>query len=211
MNKKNKGSFLIILGILCIIGSAAFMLFNLYVQKQAANASEMIMREISTAVPPEQTLSEPESAPDPMPTEELPIYVQNPNMEMPVKTIKNNDYIGVLSIPALELELPIISEWNYERLNTSPCRYTGSVYLDNMVICAHNYKGHFGRIDSLKYGDEVRFTDMDGNEFRYAVADIVTLSGAAVDEMTSGDYALTLFTCTVGGRTRVTVRCDRTE
>lgn len=26
--------------------------------------------------------------------------------------------------------------------------------------------------------------------------------------MTSGDYPLTLFTCTYGGKSRITVRCD---
>ena len=29
-----------------------------------------------------------------------------------------------------------------------------------------------------------------------------------VEEMLSGGWALTLFTCTLGGRTRVTVRCE---
>ena len=34
-----------------------------------------------------------------------------------------------------------------------------------------------------------------------------TLMPTAVEEMESGDWDLTLFTCTVGGRTRVAVRC----
>jgi sortase A len=33
------------------------------------------------------------------------------------------------------------------------------------------------------------------------------LSPFAVEEMTSGDWDMTLFTCTVGGQSRVTVRC----
>ena len=35
------------------------------------------------------------------------------------------------------------------------------------------------------------------------------LQPTAVEEMTSGDYDLTLFTCTYGGATRFTVRCLR--
>ena len=31
------------------------------------------------------------------------------------------------------------------------------------------------------------------------------------EEMLSGEWDLTLFTCTLGGRQRVTVRCDRIE
>ena len=29
--------------------------------------------------------------------------------------------------------------------------------------------------------------------------------------MTAGDFDLTLFTCTYGGKSRVTLRCDRVE
>ena len=53
------------------------------------------------------------------------------------------------------------------------------------------------------------FTDVDGNVYNYEVAELETLQPAAVDEMKSGEWDLTLFTCTIGGQTRVTVRCDR--
>ena len=41
------------------------------------------------------------------------------------------------------------------------------------------------------------------------VADIEELNNKAVADMIAGDYALTLFTCTLSGMTRVTVRCVR--
>jgi sortase A len=40
------------------------------------------------------------------------------------------------------------------------------------------------------------------------VAEVETLEPTAVEEMTNSGYALTLFTCTYGGQSRVTVRCD---
>ena len=64
--------------------------------------------------------------------------------------------------------------------------------------------------DSLKdlsQGDEITFTDVDGNMFRYEVIELETLSPFAIAEMTGGNWDLTLFTCTVGGQYRVTVRC----
>ena len=76
-----------------------------------------------------------------------------------------------------------------------------------MVIAAHNYRSHFGRLKDLPQGEEVIFTDMDGNVFRYRTAEMEILSPFAVEEMTSGDWDMTLFTCTVGGQSRVTVRC----
>ena len=60
---------------------------------------------------------------------------------------------------------------------------------------------------SFSIGDEVVFRDVDGNEFRYEAVELETLEKAAVEEMQAGDWDLSLFTCTVGGQTRVTVRC----
>ena len=59
-------------------------------------------------------------------------------------------------------------------------------------------------------GSEVIFTDMDGNRFIYAVSETEQLPGTAIEEMKSGDWDLTLFTCTIGGAARVTVRCELT-
>ena len=139
---------------------------------------------------------------------EYPDYVLDPDMNMPVKNVDGMDYVGTLTIPALELELPVCSDWNYENLKSAPCRFTGTVYHKDMVICAHNYSRHFGKIASLRYGDSVEFTDTDGNVFSYTVTEIETLQSTAVEEMTGSGHALTLFTCTLGGESRVTVRCD---
>ncbi|WP_330619096.1 hypothetical protein, partial [Extibacter sp. GGCC_0201] len=58
----------------------------------------------------------------------------------------------------------------------------------------------------------VRFVDADGNEFSYAVAFTDVLGPTAVDEMKAADgWDLTLFTCTWGGASRVTVRCANTD
>ena len=136
-----------------------------------------------------------------------PPFVQYPEMEMPTREIDGQTYIGMVEVPALELSLPVISEWTYPRLKKAPCRYVGSVYSKDMVICGHNYDRHFGRLKDLAVGDEVRFTDMDGNVFFYSVCGTEQLGKYAVEDMLAGEWDLTLFTCTKGGRMRVTVRC----
>ena len=138
-----------------------------------------------------------------------PDYVLNPNMDMPAVEVDGHDYIGVLEIPALELELPVMSTWSYPNLKIAPCRYTGSAYLDDMVIAAHNYSQHFGRLKELSGGETVIFTDADGNVFTYEVALVETLMPTDIEEMESGEWDLTLFTCTIGGSSRVTVRCEQ--
>ena len=139
----------------------------------------------------------------------IPDYILNPAMAMPEDQIDGQTYIGVLEIQALSLSLPVISAWSYPNLKIAPCRYAGSVYLDNMVIAAHNYQSHFGKLETLSQNDEVSFTDMDGNVFAYKVAEIEALSPYAIEEMTAGDWDLTLFTCTVGGQSRMAVRWER--
>lgn len=62
-------------------------------------------------------------------------------------------------------------------------------------------------VNVLNIGDSVNFTDMDGNVHSYRVAALETLAPEDVDGMLSGDWNLTLFTCTLGGKSRVTVRC----
>lgn len=117
-------------------------------------------------------------------------------------------YIGYLSIPSLGLELPVMTVWNYSCLQIAPCRYSGSVKTDNLVIAAHNYASHFGNLTRLSQGDTVLFTDMDKKVYEYQVAEVVTLNPTAIEEMTAGEYALTLFTCTYSGQSRVTVHCE---
>lgn len=118
-------------------------------------------------------------------------------------------YIGLLSIPSLQIELPIFDHYVYDQLRYTPCRYAGSYLTDNLIIAAHNYSTHFGKIRQLDSGDVVDFTDMAGNVYHYQVMQTEILSDTATAEMETGDWDLTLFTCTLSGAERVTVRCDR--
>jgi len=140
--------------------------------------------------------------------QEIPDYILNPNMEMPVSRVNGQDYIGILEIPVLKLKIPVISKWSYPRLRIAPCRYAGSVYTRDLVISAHNYAAHFGGLKRLDGGERVIFTDVDGNRFDYRVAWMETLRPRDVDEMKSGDWDLTLFTCTLGGSYRIAIRCN---
>ena len=140
---------------------------------------------------------------------EIPDYILNPHMDMPEQKIDGIPYIGYLQIEALDLKLPIASKTTYPYLKKVPCRYEGSAYFDNLVIGAHNYNRHFGRIGQLSYGDKIIFTDIDGNQFLYEVATIEILQPTQVEDLCAGEWPLTLYTCTLGGKTRVVVRCEK--
>ena len=209
---RKRGNGLIIMGLLLIAAALFLAAANLYggllAERSARRAADRL--EVLT---PAQPSAGPENAEGFVGSQEfeVPDYVLNPEMEMPEEEIDGVDYIGTLRIPALGLELPIISQWSYPNLKVAPCRYAGSAYLDDLVIAAHNYPSHFGTLKDLSPGDEITFTDMDGNVFRYEVAELETLPPTAIEDMTESGYALTLFTCTLGGASRVTVRCSRVQ
>ncbi len=128
--------------------------------------------------------------------------------EMATINIDGWDYIGTLSVPRFGLELPIMSEWSYEGMKIAPGRYSGSVWTNDMVICGHNYSLHFGPLLSAEVGDTIIFTDVEGNVFNYVISETEILQPTAIEEMTVRDgWDLTLFTCTLGGQTRMTIRC----
>ncbi|MGE4277907.1 MAG: sortase, partial [Lawsonibacter sp.] len=124
-------------------------------------------------------------------------------------SVEGEDYIGVLDIPALGLSLPVMDNWSDPKLKKAPCRYSGSFLTDDMIIAGHNYKRHFGPLNQLRQGDLITFTDVDGFVYHYQVVAVETLEGTDIEGMKSGNWDLTLFTCTYGGRSRVTVRCER--
>lgn len=192
-----------VLGLLLIAAALCLFVYNQREAELAAQTAEQALQEIADTT---HVLEQPqESEIQPI----IPDYISDPTMEMPTVEVDGNFYIGVLEIPALELSLPIISEWNNTRLKQAPCRYQGSVYLDNLIIAGHNYKKHFGGLKNLQIGNTITFTDMNEHCFSYTVTALEELDGTAIESMESGDWDLTLFTCTIGGKKRVTVRCEK--
>lgn len=203
------GIGMILLGLALIGAALGLFLYNCREEERAAQAVEDLTPQIMEAI--EQRQAEQAEIPE----ESLPAFIRqeepDPNREMPVAEIDGHGYIGYLSIPELELELPVMQDWSYPQLRIAPCRYAGSMYRDDLVVMAHNYSRHFGRLDELRTGDRIEFTDMDGLTVIFEVVALDVLGSGAVEEMTAGEYALTLFTCTYGGKSRVTVRCDRAK
>lgn len=202
-SRKQRGLLSITIGLLLIAAALFLVSYNLYDELRAEQAARQAVNKLDASTNQEPLASDERTV--------IPDYVLSPNMEMPVETINGIDFIGVLRIPTLELELPVISEWNYPNLKTAPCRYSGSAYLNNLILCGHNYASHFGRLKTLSEGDIATFTDIDGNVFIYKMVERETLNPTDIEGMESGNWDLTLFTCTVGGQSRVTIRFELEE
>ena len=212
--RKNRlGRFFTGAGLILVAGAVLLLMYNLWDSRRAEESQEEILAEYLSE---NKKASEVPSDPDgeAADSQDIPDYMLNPDMEMPEFTLSSLgdiSCIGILEIPALDLQLPVISEWSYPALRLAPCRYTGSAYKGDLVIAAHNYQSHFGRLKTLSTGSEVIFTDAVGNRFVYQVAVIEALTPWSVEDMTSGEWPLSLFTCTLDSQNRVTVRCEYSE
>ncbi len=211
MKRNILGTALIAVGVALLLGAAALVGYNLQEEQTAGEISHAALQELTVQLPTEPAIKEtlPHETQPAAPQLEIPDYLLNPNMELPVRESQGREYVGIVSIPALEVELPVLKEWSTKGAKIAPCRYKGTPYLDNLVICAHNYSTHFGRLNTLKTGAIVHFTDMNGNVFTYEVLSFEVLQPNQVEALCVTDWDLTLFTCTIGGQSRFVVRCEK--
>ena len=189
---KKSGVILISLGAVLILAALLLFLYNRSEDRRAGQEAESLLEDVRSAMAANA---------DPEPQEE------------PAEEI-TYDYAGVIAIPDLSLELPVIDQWSYARLKVAPCRQSGAAADGDLVIAAHNYKSHFGYLDRLEPGASVIFTDMEGTVYRYAVEEIRQLAPEDAEDVSSvfsSEYPLVLYTCTPGGKARVAVFCQWDE
>ena len=190
---KKSGVILISLGAVLILAALLLFLYNRGEDRRAGQEAESLLEDARSAISANAAPEEPQ--------------------EEPVEEI-TYDYAGVIAIPDLSLELPVIDRWSYDRLKVAPCRQSGAAPDGDLVIAAHNYKSHFGYLDRLQPGASVIFTDMEGTVYRYAVEEIRRLEPEDAEDVSSvfsSEYPLVLYTCTPGGKARVAVFCQWDE
>lgn len=197
--KRALGKILISLGAVLICLALLLLIYNQKEDDEAGTVSEEILTQIKEEIDgTENSMSDFYDPKTGLPSDKM-------------KTVKidGNEYIGYLSIPVLGLELPVMSEWSYPKLKIAPCREVGSVNTKDLIIAGHNYRRHFGNLKQLQPGELVLFTDMNQVTTAYTVVTTEILKPDQVEEMRSEEWDMTLYTCTYGGRTRVTVRCQK--
>lgn len=195
MRKVSPGLVCIVLGVVLLLAAGGLYAYNRCEDAHAGAEAQTVVADLQQKV----ETPEPEAESGPL------------DPELPVVEVDGNEYVGEISIPAIGIDLPVMSEWSYPKLKISPCRQFGSSRTDDLVIAAHNYESHFGKIGTLALGDEVRFTDMDGIENHYTVSAIEVHDPTDVEAVEHSGHDLVLYTCTYGGKTRIVVFCDRSD
>ncbi|MBR3868796.1 MAG: sortase [Clostridia bacterium] len=195
MNKgKFTGRIIMLTGGVFVIAAVVLTLYNIHLE----NTAKKLSSEVLSLMDMEDTSINQNYLPD---------YRVNPDMDMPVRNINGKDFVGTISIPAIDMNLPVMAECNLDNLKISPCVYEGTAYKKDLIIAGHDYRTHFGPINDLIRGDTVIFKDTDGNVFEYEVMYSEIIDEKDIESMSNGEWDLTLFTCTYSGATRITVRC----
>ncbi len=185
------------------------IIFNITQDKKSGERANAVLGELEAKISVEAAEVETEQ-----PTLENDLFAKYEPTEAKKEALAEIDgekYVGIISIPKLDIKLPVMSEWSYDNLKISPCRYSGKADEGNLIIAAHNYSSHFGKLSELSGGDEIIFTAADGTEYRYETLQTETVGGTEVEKLVSnedGAWSLTLFTCTLSGQSRVCVRAQ---
>ena len=195
---------MISLGAVLILSALLLFVYNQWEDQKAGESAEKMLADVQTAI-----TQQIESSPAQPEKEESAEKEETEPEESKISMINGYNYIGVLNLPTLNLELPVLSDCDEALLKVAPCRDFGDLATDDLVIAAHNYRRHFGRLSQLSYGDQVTFTDMDGNVHVYQVAEISMIAPTDVSLVADSAYELVLYTCDYTNQNRIMVGCRK--
>lgn len=139
-------------------------------------------------------------------------------------TMNGYKVIGIVKIPKIELEYPILDIDTYnpeetkEPMKISIVKYWGGQVNDygNLSIAGHNnYDGTmFGKTKHLEIGDTVELTDLNGNTVTYQIYDKFITDPNDVTILATNDNTIretTLITCTNRNRERLILKAKETK
>jgi len=121
--------------------------------------------------------------------------------------------VGIIKIPKIDLEYPILEKTNVESLNISVTKFWGNEIneIGNVTLAGHNNLSGvmFGKIDKLVNGDIIELTDIQNITLKYEVFDTKVIDPndiSCILPIEEGRREVTLITCTNGRANRFIVK-----
>ena len=142
------------------------------------------------------------------------IYAETDNIQK-TRTKSGTEYytIGVINIPKINVNYPILSETSDELLKIAPCKFWGPNpnQKGNLCIVAHNYRNSkfFSKIPTLENGDYIEITDLSGRTITYEVFDKYTITPDDLEctsQLVGNEKHVTLITCTNDSKHRWVIK-----
>ena len=153
--------------------------------------------------------------------QELSKVIETINKEITQEEViqeKQMDYkgykiIGIIKIPNIELEYPILETTNNTTMRLSITKFWGNGVneIGNLSLAGHNnYDGTmFGRTKQLEIGDKIELTDMKGITKNYIIYEkfITDPNNISIIETNEfGTREVTLITCSNGNKERLILK-----
>ena len=137
---------------------------------------------------------------------------KNESSKMRTITIGKHSYIGKLSIPEINVEVPVMEECSSENLKISPCVDMGTIADENLVIAGHRYGEIFGSLSKLQAGDKIYLTTVENKTYTYMVKTGVEIMPRKKDLYYGyQEWDLAIYTCTLGGTRRHVIYAELME
>lgn len=134
-------------------------------------------------------------------------------------TMNGYNVIGIVKIPKIEIEYPILDIETYnpdetrEPMKISIIKYWGGKVNEygNLSIAGHNnYDGTmFGKTRKLEKGDRIELTDLENNTIQYEIYDKFITEPNNIEILETKDKTVrevTLITCTNGNKNRLILK-----
>lgn len=192
MNKLNIYRVLRILLIVIAIVVAVFVVKKFYNEGKTENSAKEVLAEIKTTI---ETSNEEEA-------------VQTIDAEL-----KGYKIVGIIKIPKIDLEYPILEKTTVESLNVSITKFWGNEIneIGNVTLAGHNnFSGvMFGRIKKLVVGDIIELTDAQNVTLQYEVFETKIIDPndiSCILPIEEGRREITLITCENGKANRFIVK-----
>ena len=111
---KKAGIAIMAAGAVLIISALLLFVHNRQEDAQAGQEAESLLESVEAVIEAQAVRK-----PSPSPGVSPPPAPVDPTM--PTVTIDGYDYIGYVEVPVLGLKLPVMAEWDYDRLKIAPC------------------------------------------------------------------------------------------
>lgn len=191
MKKKVLDILLVIIGIVIIL---TIILITIKYAKNAQNEQEMtnIVEQIKNTETSNST--------------------DNKEVEGNVTELEIEGYkvLGIIRIPKINLEYPILSETNKISMKKSITKFWGPNLntVGNLTLAGHNNKDGtmFGKVKKLEIGDIIEIEDLNKNTVKYKIFDIYVIDPndvSCVESIDPNKKEVTLITCTNGNKNRL--------
>lgn len=132
--------------------------------------------------------------------------------------IQGYKVVGIIKIPKIELEYPILEKTSKETLNLSITKFWGNRIneIGNVTLAGHNNLNGtmFGKLKKLEEGDIIELTDIQNVKLNYKVFKTYVIDPndiTCILPEQEGVREITLITCTNGNKNRFIVKARETN